>query len=132
MPQVTQSITVAAVPDDVWKIVGDVGNVHTWIPPITATRMDGDLRIVTFADGGEARERIDSRTDKRHTYTYTYIDGPIPLDEYTSTITVSAHPDGAGSIITWAATLQAAPGVVSTINDMYVASLAELQSMLAG
>ena len=130
MSQITQSITVPAAPDDVWKIVGDVGGVHAWIPAITATRMDGDIRIATFADGGEARERIDSRDDQSRSYTYTYISGAIPLDEYTSTITVSAQPDGAGSLVTWAATLQAAPQVVSSINDLYVASLAELQKVL--
>jgi carbon monoxide dehydrogenase subunit G len=129
MSQVKQTIKVAAAPDDVWKIVGDVGNIHTWIPPVVATTMDGDVRTATFADGGEARERIDSRSDQSRSYTYTYLDGSIPLDEYTSTITVTAHPDGTGSLVTWTAVLQAAPQVISSIDDMYVASLNELQSM---
>lgn len=129
MSEVTHSITVAAAPDDVWKVVGDVGNVHAWIPPVVATTMEGDVRTATFADGGKARERIDSRSDQSRSYTYTYLDGAIPLDEYTSTITVTAQPDGTGSLVTWAAVLQAAPQVVSSIDALYMASLTELQSM---
>lgn len=130
MPQVMQTIIVAAAPDDAWKIVGDVGNVQAWIPPVTATSMEGNVRVATFADGGEARERIDSLSEEGRTYTYTYLGGSIPLDEYTSTITVSANPDGAGSLITWTATLRAAPAVISSIDDMYAASLVELQNVL--
>lgn len=129
MAEVTQRIDVAAAPEEVWRVVGAVGDVHAWIPPAVATTMDGDVRTVTFADGGEARERIDSRSDQSRSYTYTYLDGSIPLDEYTSTITVAAHPEGTGSLVTWTAVLRAAPQVISGIDEMYVASLTELQSM---
>ena len=131
MSQVTQSIILAADPDAVWAVVGDVANVHKWVPALAETHMDGDVRVATFAEGGEAREQIVSRSDRDRTYTYTYLDGPIPLDEYSSTITVGPDAAGTGSLVTWNATLQAAPEVVSSIDDLYAASLAQLRELLA-
>lgn len=130
MSQITQAIVVNASADDVWRLVGDVGNVHAWVPALSKTRMDGDVRIATFADGGEAREQIVSRSDSDRTYTYTYLDGPIPLEQYESTITVSPHHSGTGTLVTWTATLQADPAVVTSIDELYAASLAELKKVV--
>ncbi|TYQ11747.1 UNVERIFIED_ORG: Protein tyrosine/serine phosphatase [Gordonia westfalica J30] len=130
MSQVNKAITVAGSAEDAWKIVGDVARVHTWVPAISATRMDGEVRIATFADGGEAREKIISHSDEDRTYSYTYLGGPIPLEEYTSTLTVAPHHDGSGSLITWDATLEADPAVVQSIEQLYDASLAELKALL--
>lgn len=133
MAEVSHSIVLNASVEDTWKVVGDVGNVHKWVPAIASTRMDGDVRIATFADGGgEARERIVSHSDADRTYTYSYLEGPIPLDEYTSTLTVSPHHDGPGAFVSWTATLQAAPEVVASIDELYRTSLAELKEILEG
>ena len=126
MSQITQSVTLAASADDVWEVVGDVATVHQWVPALVATRMEGDVRIATFAEGTAARERIISHSDVDRTYTYTYLDGPIQLDEYSSTLTVSPHYSGTGSLVTWTASLQATPEVVQSIDALYIASLTQL------
>lgn len=96
MSQITHSIVLNASADDVWKVVGDVANVHAWVPALSATRMDGDVRVATFADGGEARERIVAHSDANRSYTYTYLGGPIPLQQYESTLAVGPHHKGTG------------------------------------
>lgn len=39
-------------------MLGDVVAVHRWLPGFVATRMEGDLRFCTMADGTEVREEI--------------------------------------------------------------------------
>jgi carbon monoxide dehydrogenase subunit G len=55
-----KEILIEADPQDVWSAVSDVGAAHErFIPGVLVdTRMDGDARIVTFADGLVARELI--------------------------------------------------------------------------
>jgi carbon monoxide dehydrogenase subunit G len=55
-----KEILIEADPQDVWSAVSDVGAAHErFIQGVLVdTRMDGDARIVTFADGLVARELI--------------------------------------------------------------------------
>jgi hypothetical protein len=51
---------VGAAPDHVWAAFRDVGAIHTRLARgfVTDTKLEGDTRIVTFANGVVARERI--------------------------------------------------------------------------
>lgn len=128
--QVSRTAVVPAPVERTWAVAGDVGAVHRWVPAIADCSVAGDVRTATFADGGRATERIDHHDDPGRSYAYTYLDGPIPMDSYTSTLTVGPRPDGSGSIVVWNATLQAEPGVVAAIVGLYEASLAELAVVL--
>lgn len=96
----------AQSPAAVWAIVGDPADAARWIPSLDTSRLDGDVRHVVFTDGNPARERIVSHDDENRTYTYEYIDGPLPLAKYVSTIRVDA--EGSGSVISWDAEFTAA------------------------
>jgi len=68
MASICKEIHLAASPDDVWDAVRDFGAVHTRLARgfVTDARMDGDSRIVTFANGTVARELlVDCDDDKR-------------------------------------------------------------------
>ncbi|PPJ14434.1 protein-tyrosine-phosphatase [Nocardia nova] len=129
--QIARSATIEAPATDVWKIVGDVATVHAWVPALDATSFDGDLRIVRFSDGSEAREEIVAHSDDDRSYTYRYLDGPVALREHSSALTVGPHYRGGGSLVTWTATLQASAEVVRTVDDLYAAGLARLAELLA-
>ena len=60
MASIRKEFSVAADADQVWDAFSDVGEVHRRLAPgfVTACRMDGDGRIVTFANGFVARELI--------------------------------------------------------------------------
>jgi hypothetical protein len=60
MASITKEIPLAASSASVWDAVRDIGALHTRLVPgfVTDTRLDGDARIVTFANGTTARERI--------------------------------------------------------------------------
>ena len=58
MASLHKEILIDASPDDVWDALRDFGALHTRLVPgfVTDTKLDGDARIVTFANGTVARE----------------------------------------------------------------------------
>lgn len=135
MKNITQQIWLQEKPDAVWQIVGDVGRVADWVPAIESSSMAGDIRHATFVGGGDAREQIVSRDDEARTYTYRYLDGPLPLKVYESTITV--HPQEKGSLVVWTAQFEAEDakseqGLVEAIDGIYAAGLEKLNSQFEG
>ena len=60
MASIRQEILVDARPEHVWDAVRDVGEIHVRLVPgfVTDCRLDGDARVVTFANGLVLRELI--------------------------------------------------------------------------
>ena len=60
MASIRTEITIERPAKDVWEAVRDVGAVHRRMAPgfLVDTVMDGDARVVTFANGLGARELI--------------------------------------------------------------------------
>ncbi|THD42452.1 MAG: SRPBCC family protein [Bradyrhizobium sp.] len=60
MGSLRHEITVRASADEAWEAIADVGALHTRLVPgfVVATKLEGDARIVTFANGMIAREPI--------------------------------------------------------------------------
>jgi len=58
MASIYKDIPLDARPDDVWAAVRDYGAVHRRVAPgfVTDCKLDGDSRIVTFANGNVAQE----------------------------------------------------------------------------
>lgn len=60
MASIRQEIRVAASAEKIWDAVRDVGEIHRRLVPgfVTDCKLEGDARIVTFANGLVAREVI--------------------------------------------------------------------------
>src|ERR1044072_1151945 len=60
MASIRRGIIVDAPVEHVWAALRDIGNVHTRLAQqfVIDTRLDGDSRLVTFANGEVVRERI--------------------------------------------------------------------------
>lgn len=60
MASVKLDIPIAAPAAHVWDAVSDIGAIHTRFVPgfVTDTKLDGDMRTVTFETGFVARELI--------------------------------------------------------------------------
>jgi hypothetical protein len=67
MASIYKDISLDARPDEVWAAVRDFGNVHQRVVPgfVTDCRLDGDSRIVTFANGNIARELLVTMDEER-------------------------------------------------------------------
>ena len=95
------SMTSSMSPDALWQKVGDFCGVGTWHPAIENCELNdgGKMRTISLKGGGTIVERMQSRDDAKHSYTYSIVSGPLPVTNYLSTIAVL--PDPKGSKVTW-------------------------------
>ena len=76
MASIRKEMTIDAPAADVWDAIRDVGAVHTRLAKnmVLATRLEGDSRIVTFANGEVVRERIVGIDDRARRLAYSAVD----------------------------------------------------------
>lgn len=72
MASIHREIALDAPAADVWAAVRDFGALHTRLVPgfVLETRLEDDARIVTFANGTVARERLVDCDDARRRLVY--------------------------------------------------------------
>jgi carbon monoxide dehydrogenase subunit G len=102
MASIRNEFHIDAHPDDVWDAVRDFGNLHHRLVPgfVVDARMDGDARIVTFANGMVAREVLVDLDDKVRRLVYAIMGGfEGRLTHYSASVQVFA--DGAGTRFVW-------------------------------
>lgn len=66
MASIHREVTVAIAAERAWDAIRDVGQIHRRLAPgfLTDCRLDGDARIVSFANGMVARELIVDLDDR--------------------------------------------------------------------
>lgn len=72
MASIHNDVPLPAPARDVWDVVRDFGALHQRLVPgfVTACHVDGDARIVTFANGSVAREVLVDCDDARQRLVY--------------------------------------------------------------
>jgi len=77
MASIRKEFLIEARADDVWDAVRDFGAVHQRLAPgfVVATRMEGDARIVTFANCMVAREVLVDLDDNAKRLVYAVVGG---------------------------------------------------------
>jgi hypothetical protein len=75
MASIHKDIIIDASADEVWDAVRDFGAVHRRLVPgfVLDTRLDGEARIVSFANGTVARELLVDCDDARQRLVYAAI-----------------------------------------------------------
>jgi uncharacterized protein YndB with AHSA1/START domain len=87
---VTNSVDIAAEPDDVWAVLADLPATRRWLPGVVAAWMDGDVRVCSMADGQEIHERISDVSPERRSYRFEHRRVPLPVQQSHGSFTVSA------------------------------------------
>lgn len=126
---VSEKIEVKAAPDKVWAAMGDWCGIATWHPVIAsceASEKDGvKMRKLTTKDGAVINEAQKSWDDQAMSFTYSIVDGPLPVANYVSTMKVTGSGDT--STIEWSGTFDAkdAPDdkAMETMTGIYKAGL---------
>lgn len=79
MASIRREFLIDARPEDVWAAVRDVGAVHRHLVPgvLTDAHLDGDARVVTFANGMVVRELIVDLDDKARRFAYAAVGGML-------------------------------------------------------
>ena len=100
MASIRKELIVDAPADHVWAALRDIGQVHTRLARefVIDTRLDGDSRLVTFANGEVVRERIVDIDDRARRLAYAAVDWRTTHHNASFQVT----PDGDGrSRLTW-------------------------------
>jgi hypothetical protein len=81
---VRYEIVIDSGPELVWDVLRDVGAVHQRLLPgrVTATRIEGDQRFLTFPDGHVVRELIVTVDDDARRLAYSVVEGARPPAQY--------------------------------------------------
>lgn len=104
--KVEETVTVAAPPAAVWKVIGDFAALHEWHPAIASSEISrgkdnvrGAVRTLTTQDGAKIVEELLAYDTKGHSMRYRFLESPMPVTDYVSTLAVK--PEGKGSRIVW-------------------------------
>ena len=99
MASIHKDIPIDAHPDDVWAAVRDFGAVHTRLVPgfVLDARLDGDARIVTFANGNVARELLVDCDEARRRLVYAVISERV--NQHSASVQVLADGDARSRLI---------------------------------
>jgi Polyketide cyclase / dehydrase and lipid transport len=99
MASIHKDIPLDARPEDVWAAVRDFGAVHQRLVPgfVLDSRLDGDARIVTFANGTVARELLVDCDDARRRLVYAVLSERVK--QHSASVQVFADGDARSRLI---------------------------------
>jgi hypothetical protein len=136
MPKVTVSNRVAAKPDMIWQAIGSFGGIADWHPMVeraeTTGKGEGSVRTLHLVGGGKLVEKLEQSNAGERRYSYTIVEGPLPVQGYSSEVHVVDNGDGT-STVEWSGsfeTLAADPkDVIKSVEDIYRTGLDNLQKL---
>jgi hypothetical protein len=128
-----RSARLAAPAADVWALIGRFDAVADWHPAVnsSASWQEGtsEYRELVIVGNIKIVERQIDRDDARMSYRYAIVDGPLPVEGYTSVLSVADNGDGT-STVRWACEfrLAGAPEYVAreAIGGIYDAGMQSL------
>jgi carbon monoxide dehydrogenase subunit G len=99
MASIHKEILIDASPDHVWDALRDFGAVHTRLAPgfVIDARLDGDARIVTFANGNVAREQLVDCDEARRRLVYAIANERV--SHYSASVQVTADGEARSRLI---------------------------------
>ena len=126
---VTKTVDVQSPPAKVWSVIGDFCGIGQWHPAIQTCVPSTDggktLRTLGLKGGGTLVESQTARDDAKMSYTYAIVSGPLPVSDYSSTLSVA--PKAGGATVTWTGSFKAkgAPDAVAVdaITGIYESGL---------
>jgi polyketide cyclase/dehydrase/lipid transport protein len=99
MASIHKDIAIDAHPDAVWAAVRDFGSPHQRLVPgfVLDARLDGDARVVTFANRTVARELLVDCDDARRRLVYAVISERVK--QHSASVQVTADGDARTRLI---------------------------------
>ncbi len=136
MLTVERKYTIHQSSEAVWQKIGDFGAIHKWHPAVSSCTVEvhngAKQRILLLADGAKLVEQRIDDGKKINSYTYKIIAGPLPVENYQSTLAV-VNAEG-GSEIRWTGSFTALgcsdDEAKAAIADIYEAGLTAVGALL--
>jgi carbon monoxide dehydrogenase subunit G len=99
MPSFRHTIDIAATPEQVWHVLGDLTSVDRWIPGVTNVARTDTGRVCTFDDGHVQDEQILDYSPQTYSYRYIIDGAPLPVRDNTGSLSV--EPAGGHARVIW-------------------------------
>jgi hypothetical protein len=99
MASIHKDISLDSRPEHVWAAVRDYGAVHQRVASgfVTDCKLDGDSRIVTFANGNIAQELLVTMDDARKRLVYAVVSPRVK--QHSASIQVFADGEGRSRMV---------------------------------
>lgn len=109
---VEETVTLPAKPAEIWKLVGNYGQLEAWHPVVAKTEITkgsnnkiGAVRSIGTKDGAKIVEELLNYDGRKMSMRYKFIESPLPVSDYQSTLSVVAA--GQGSKVVWKGSFKA-------------------------
>jgi Polyketide cyclase / dehydrase and lipid transport len=101
----------------VWAVVRDFNGLPAWTPFVAESRIEqndrpdrvGAIRNFHLQDGGRIRERLLALSDYDLSMTYSILESPMGVENYTSTLKLMPVTDGDRTFAEWSAEFDCPP-----------------------
>ncbi|HSU93107.1 MAG TPA: SRPBCC family protein [Gemmatimonadaceae bacterium] len=99
MATIYKEIVISAPVHEAWDAIRDAGEVHRRLAPgiLLDARLDGDARVVTFANGLIARELLVTIDDEARRFAYASVGGRTTHHN----ASMQVFPHGEGTRFVW-------------------------------
>lgn len=130
------AVTLAAPADFVWQLIGGFGALPDWLPLIARSTLEqgGRVRRLVAADGAVIVEKLVAFSEEARRYSYTLLQGPLPVADYLATLQVSPAPGGQSCTVTWGSEFFVTDGdarvVAADLEQLYLDGLLALKARL--
>ena len=126
-----------AVPADrLWDMIGRFNALPDWHPGVESSELteEGQTRKLSLVGGGSIIEKLEHKDDHSRTYTYSIVDSPLPVKNYTATLKVTGEGDN--SSVEWSSEFEthgsSDNAAMKAIEDVYQTGLDNLKKMFGG
>jgi len=140
MSKVSMSTQLPVPARTVWDSIGGFNSLARWHPAVAKSEEEkqggATIRTLSLHGGGKIVERLDSKDEKSRTYSYSILEGPLPVAKYHATIHVAENKDGRSCTVEWSSEFEpsGAPegDAVKAIRGVYEAGFENLRKMFGG
>ena len=111
MVQVYVSTVIDAPAETIWSRIRNFNAMPQWHPGIADSRIEngeapdkvGCVRHFHTTNGGMIRERLLALSDYEYSCTYSILESPMGVDNYTATLKLTPVTDGGRTFAEWSA-----------------------------
>lgn len=102
MPEVRRSVRLPASAARVWATIGGFNALPEWHPAVERSELSdgGRTRTLYLAGGGRIVEGLDEHDAAARRYRYRFIESPLPIENYRSSLSVRDEGDD-GCTVEW-------------------------------
>ena len=134
MAKVNMATDIDVAADEIWRLIGGFNTLPDWHPAIEKSELkeEGSMRELSLIGGGTIIEKLEKLDENERVYSYTIIESPLPIADYSATIKVIDQGNGKASV-EWSSEFNASGAseqeAVDVIQGIYQAGFDNLKKM---